>query len=112
MQLRAALAIFEQLRAKPWIQRTERELAATGERLQRRTATTTGQDLTPQEMRVCVAVARGETNREVATQLFLSLKTVETHLTSAYGKLGLRSRSELARLFAVEPGRAVLATVR
>ena len=111
-QLRAALAIFEQLGAKPWIQRTERELAATGERLQRRTATTTGQDLTPQEMRVCVAVARGETNREVAAQLFLSLKTVETHLTSAYGKLGLRSRSELARLFAVEPGRAALATVR
>jgi DNA-binding CsgD family transcriptional regulator len=112
MQLRAALAIFEQLGAKPWIQRTERELAATGERLQRRTATTTGQDLTPQEMRVCIAVARGETNREVAAQLFLSLKTVETHLTSAYGKLGLRSRTELARLFAVEPGRAVLATTR
>jgi DNA-binding CsgD family transcriptional regulator len=107
-QLRAALATFERLGAKPWIQRTERELAATGERLQRRTGSTTGRDLTPQEMRVCVAVARGETNREVAAQLFLSLKTVETHLTSAYGKLGLRSRTELARLFAVEPGRAVL----
>ena len=110
-QLRSAIATFEQLGARPWTQRAERELAATGERLQRRTGTNS-RDLTPQEMRVCVAVARGDTNREVATQLFLSLKTVESHLTSAYGKLGLRSRSELARLFAVEPGRAVLATTR
>jgi DNA-binding CsgD family transcriptional regulator len=109
---RSAIVIFEELGAKPWIQRTERELAATGERLQRRTGTTTGRGLTPQEMRVCVAVARGDTNREVATQLFLSLKTVETHLTSAYGKLGVRSRTELARLFAIDPGRAVLATTR
>jgi DNA-binding CsgD family transcriptional regulator len=107
-QLRSAIVIFEELGARPWTQRAERELAATGERLQRRTGTTTGGELTPQEMRVCVAVARGDTNREVATQLFLSLKTVETHLTSAYGKLGLRSRSELARLFAIDPGRAAL----
>jgi DNA-binding CsgD family transcriptional regulator len=110
-QLRSAIATFEQLGARPWTQRAERELAATGERLQRRTGTSS-RELTPQEMRVCVAVARGDTNREVATQLFLSLKTVETHLTSAYGKLGLRSRTELARLFAVEPERAVLATTR
>jgi DNA-binding CsgD family transcriptional regulator len=110
-QLRSAIVTFEELGARPWTRRAERELAATGERLQRRTGTSS-RDLTPQEMRVCVAVARGDTNREVATQLFLSLKTVETHLTNAYGKLGLRSRTELARLFAVEPGRAVLATTR
>lgn len=109
-QLRAAQSIFDDLGAKPWSGRAERELAATGERTQRRTSPT-GQELTPQEMRVCLAVAQGETNREVATQLFLSLKTVETHLTSAYAKLGLRSRTELARLFAVEPAPASLATV-
>ena len=110
-QLRSAIETFESLGAIPWTRRAERELASTGERLQRRSGKIPGRDLTPQEMRVCLAVARGETNREVATQLFLSLKTVETHLTSAYGKLGLRSRTELARLFAVEPDRAVLATV-
>ncbi|MDQ6691223.1 MAG: helix-turn-helix transcriptional regulator, partial [Candidatus Dormibacteraeota bacterium] len=111
-QLRSALAIFESLGAKPWSRRAERELAATGERPQRRTGTASGRDLTPQEMRVCLAVASGDTNREVASQLFLSLKTVETHLTNAYGKLGLRSRTELARLFAVEPARAAMEIVR
>ena len=51
-------------------------------------------------------MARGLTNKEVAAHLFLSQKTIETHLSNAYGKLGIRSRSELARLFAVEPERA------
>ncbi len=54
-----------------------------------------------------MAVARGLTNKEVAAHLFLSQKTIETHLGNAYGKLGVRSRSELARLFAVEPERAL-----
>ena len=109
-QLRSALTTFQELDAGPWVKRTERELTSTGDRPERRRSSH-ARELTPQEMRVCIAVARGETNREVATQLFLSLKTVETHLTSAYGKLGLRSRTELARLFAVEPDRAELATV-
>ena len=41
-------------------------------------------------------VAEGLTNREVATRLFLSTKTIETHLSSVYRKLGVRSRTELA----------------
>jgi DNA-binding CsgD family transcriptional regulator len=52
--------------------------------------------LTPQEMRVVQLVARGDRNREVAAALFVSEKTVETHLAAAYRKLGIRSRSQLA----------------
>ena len=103
---RAALEIFLELGAVPWIRRTKQELAATGERFHRE-APTVGAVLTPQELQVSLAVARGSTNKEVAAHLFLSQKTIETHLGNAYGKLGIRSRSELARLFAVEPERAV-----
>jgi DNA-binding NarL/FixJ family response regulator len=49
---------------------------------------------------VAAAAARGRTNREIATELYLSVKTVEYHLQGTYRKLGLRSRTELARLFA------------
>jgi DNA-binding CsgD family transcriptional regulator len=52
--------------------------------------------LTPTERRVAALVAQGRTNREVAGLLFLSAKTVAAHLTSAYAKLGVRSRTELA----------------
>ncbi len=56
--------------------------------------------LTAHELKVALKVAEGCTNREAATQLFISAKTVEHHLSSAYVKLGIRSRSELARLAA------------
>ena len=102
---RSALEIFLELGAAPWIRRTKQELAATGERFHRE-APAVGGNLTPQELQVSLAVARGFTNKEVAAHLFLSQKTIETHLGNAYGKLGVRSRSELARLFAVEPERA------
>ncbi len=103
---RSALEIFLELGAAPWIRRTKQELAATGERFHRETPAV-GATLTPQELQVCMAVARGLTNKEVAAHLFLSQKTIETHLGNAYGKLGVRSRTELARLFAVEPERAL-----
>jgi DNA-binding NarL/FixJ family response regulator len=53
---------------------------------------------------VATAVAEGATNREAAARLFLSEKTIERHLGSVYRKLGLRSRSQLARRFAVPVG--------
>lgn len=53
--------------------------------------------LTPQELHVALAVAEGATNKEAAAALFISAKTVEFHLSHIYRKLGLRSRSELAR---------------
>jgi len=58
-----------------------------------------GRDLTSGEFRVARLVAQGLTNREVAEALFLSAKTVEFHLSNIYRKLGLRSRTELARRF-------------
>lgn len=56
--------------------------------------------LTSRERDVCELVAAGHTNREVAATLFLSPRTVEHHLRSAYRKLGVRSRTELAVRFA------------
>ena len=53
--------------------------------------------LTPAEQRVAELVAEGRTNREVAATLVLGERTVETHLTHIYAKLGIRSRTELAR---------------
>jgi len=88
--LAQALALFEGLGARLWSARTTAELARIGGR-----AAATGA-LTPTERRVAELVAEGRTNREVADLLFLSAKTVAAHLTSAYAKLGVRSRTELA----------------
>jgi DNA-binding NarL/FixJ family response regulator len=52
--------------------------------------------LTAAEWRVCRQAAEGQTNREVAQVLFVTEKTVERHLSSAYQKLGIRSRFQLA----------------
>jgi DNA-binding NarL/FixJ family response regulator len=52
--------------------------------------------LTAQELRIAQIVAEGATNKEIATQLFLSIKTVEVHLGHIFTKLGVRSRTELA----------------
>ena len=51
--------------------------------------------LTPQEGQVVLALLSGSTNREVAAQLYVSVKTIETHLTRIYRKLGFRSRSQV-----------------
>jgi DNA-binding NarL/FixJ family response regulator len=75
------------------------ELAASGETAKRRDPTA-AEKLTPQELQVALAVARGATNREAAGALFLSPKTVEFHLGHIYRKLGIRSRSQLTRLLA------------
>ncbi len=55
-------------------------------------------DLTPTEGRIAALVAEGLKNREIAERLFLSVATVEAHLTRIYRKLGIRSRSDLTRL--------------
>jgi DNA-binding CsgD family transcriptional regulator len=63
--------------------------------------------LTPSELRVAQLAAAGQTNRQIAQGLFVTRRTVETHLTSSYEKLGIRSRSELAA--ALAESHAVLA---
>ena len=96
-QLSAAWEIFAYLGAETWAQRTSREIAATGKSAPGPISHTTDL-LTPQELQVAIAVANGATNREVATALFLSQKTVEYHLSAIYRRLSLRSRADLTRL--------------
>lgn len=94
--LAEALGSFERLGADPWAERARRELAAAGFRVSGEGARPPA-DLSPQESRIALAVVEGRTNAEVAGQLFLSVKTVEFHLSSVYRKLGVRSRGGLAK---------------
>ncbi len=95
-QLRSALAGFEQCRAEPWAERTRTELRATGETARKRDPSTIDQ-LTPQELQIAKLVGEGLSNKHIATQLFLSPRTVEYHLRKVFTKLGIASRSELIR---------------
>jgi DNA-binding CsgD family transcriptional regulator len=90
-----ALEAFEALGASCWVERARAELGRIGGR--RRV-----QGLTTAESRVAALVAQGRTNREIAAALFLGERTVATHLTHVYAKLGVRSRTELASRFRVE----------
>jgi DNA-binding CsgD family transcriptional regulator len=88
--LQRALALFEELGAAIWAERARAELARIGGR-----APSAG-ELTPMERRVADLVAAGRSNREIAAELVVTARTVETHLSRIYRKLGLRSRTELA----------------
>ena len=99
-QLRSALEVFDRLEAIRWSDHARAELRATGESVGPRHEA--GTRLTAQELRVASAVAQGLTNREVAAQLYVSVKTVEYHLSSAFRKLGVRTRTELARRLPAE----------
>ncbi|HEY2937542.1 MAG TPA: AAA family ATPase [Gaiellaceae bacterium] len=101
-RLRSALEAFEALGATPWAEQARVELAASGERRERRREASGLRRLTPQELQIALIAARGATNREIAAGLFLSPKTVEFHLGKVYRKLGIRSRTELAHALAEE----------
>jgi DNA-binding CsgD family transcriptional regulator len=88
--IEAALAGFEDLGAVSWADKARAELGRVGGR-------TRVEGLTPAERRVADLVTEGRTNREVAATLFLGERTVASHLTRIYAKLGVRSRMELAR---------------
>ena len=106
--LRTAHLTFTQLGARLWAERAQQELRATGETLRSESGLVSAPELTPQERAVAAAIAHGATNREAATTLFLSPKTIEMHLSSIYRKLGLRSRSELVRWSAAAEHTGVL----
>jgi DNA-binding CsgD family transcriptional regulator len=95
--LRAALECFDGIGARAFAERTRRELAATGEHSRPRSDGTRGL-LTGQEAQIAGLVADGCTNSEIASQLFISLRTVEYHLSKVYRKLGVNTRTQLARL--------------
>ena len=94
-QLRAALELFEHLGATPWSDRASAELAATGERVHRRSEGPIAA-LTERELQIGLLLADGMTTRQAAAALFVSPKTVEYHLRHVYTKLGIGSRAELA----------------
>jgi DNA-binding CsgD family transcriptional regulator len=90
-RLEEAEGVFAQLGAPLWTEQARIELACIGGR------SAAGEALTPAERRVAALAAEGKTNREVAAALVISERTVATHLTHIYGKLGVRSRTELVR---------------
>jgi len=75
-----------------WAEHARSELARVGGRR----APQTG-ELTPAERRVAELAADGLANKEIAQALFVTVRTVEVHLKHAYAKLGIRSRTQLAR---------------
>jgi DNA-binding CsgD family transcriptional regulator len=94
-RLRAGMDAAAALGAVRLEERARLELTAAGVRPRRRRSS--GVDaLTAAERRVAEAAREGMTNREIAESFFISLRTVETHLTHAYQKLGIQSRGELA----------------
>ncbi|OZF48243.1 LuxR C-terminal-related transcriptional regulator [Rhodococcus sp. 14-1411-2a] len=96
----AARDDYLSLGATTYVRRCDRELKAGGVHAILKDRPHNA--LTPQEDAVSTLVATGLTNREVAAELFLSVKTVQFHLTRVYAKLGVRSRSELAAARASE----------
>ncbi|MFG6192158.1 AAA family ATPase [Nonomuraea sp. JJY05] len=101
--LRAAAETFRRVGALTWADRALGELRATGESGRTRTPEAdTLSTLTPQELRITLAVGEGLTNREIAAQLFLSPRTVDYHLRKVFQKAGIASRAELMRLVLAE----------
>jgi DNA-binding CsgD family transcriptional regulator len=93
--LRRGLDLAHRCAAHPLVDRSLEELRSAGAR-PRRPRMTGREALTPQERRISEMASGGITNREIAQALFLTLRTVEMHLSNAYGKLGISSRKALA----------------
>jgi DNA-binding CsgD family transcriptional regulator len=97
--LARALDLAARCGARPLAARAREELKAAGARPRR--PWRTGVDaLTPSELRVARLAAEGRSNREIAGELYVTLKAVEGHLARAYAKLGIGGRSQLARALA------------
>ena len=95
VQLRFAHERFSDFGLDAFAERARIELLATGEHARKRTVDTSHQ-LTPQEAQISRLAAEGNTNREIAAQLFISPSTVEYHLRKVFRKLDVKSRAQLA----------------
>lgn len=96
--LERAMAIFEELGSPGWVAWARTELGRIGGR-----RAAGSDELTPTERRVAELVAEGRTNKQVAAELVITVGVVEAHLTRIFNKLGVHSRTELARRLA-NPG--------
>jgi DNA-binding CsgD family transcriptional regulator/tetratricopeptide (TPR) repeat protein len=92
--LRAARETFDALGLVPWSERARQQLRATGETSRPRTPQARDQ-LTPQELQIVQLAAEGMSNREIGQRLYLSHRTVSSHLYRVFPKLGITSRAEL-----------------
>ncbi len=102
VQLRAAFDLFTRFGMEAFAERARIELKATGEHARKRNVDALDQ-LTPQEAQISRLAAEGQTNREIAAQLFISPSTVEYHLRKAFRKLDVRSRTQLANSLRAQP---------
>jgi len=93
--LEAAAFAFDEIGSNGWAEEARSELVRVGARRPRPTG-----ELTPAELRVAELAADGLANKEIARTLFVTVRTVETHLSHAYAKLEVRSRSQLTRRLA------------
>ena len=96
-QLRTAHDLFASMGTGAFADRARGELLATGERARKRTLETQDQ-LTAQERQIARLVRDGARNQEIAAQLFISASTVQYHLVKVFRKLGVTSRTQLARI--------------
>jgi DNA-binding CsgD family transcriptional regulator len=101
-QLRHAHKLFTEFGMEAFAERGRVELEATGEHARKRTVETRD-ELTPQEAQISRLAANGATNQEIAAQLFISPSTVDYHLRKVFRKLGVKSRTQLARHL-LQPG--------
>ena len=92
-----ALRAFDELGARPWAAQARGLLAEAGGEASHEKADPLA-PLSARERTVALSVARGLSNKEIATDLFISRKTVDAHLQQVYRKLSLRSRTQLAAL--------------
>ena len=92
--LRAARDAFDALGAVPWGERARQELRASGETSRRRTYELIDA-LSPQELQIAQLAAQGLSNKEIGQQLFVSHRTISTHLYRIFPKLGITARAQL-----------------
>ena len=97
--LRAARDTFDALGCQRWSEHARRELRASGERSRRRVPEARDQ-LTAQELQIAQLAAEGLSNREISQRLYLSHRTISTHLYRVFPKLGITSRGELSTALA------------
>jgi DNA-binding CsgD family transcriptional regulator len=104
-RLRAARETFDALGIIPWGERARRELRASGESSRRRIPDARDQ-LTPQELQIAQLAAEGLTNREIGEKLYLSHRTISTHLHRIFPKLGIATRAALRTV--LDPGQGTV----